>query len=35
MLSWSREDLESKRVSWRQGKRNKLDEQVYDLKEEE
>ena len=33
MLSWSRVDLESKRVSWRYGKRNKLEEQVYDLKE--
>ncbi|CAN7076126.1 unnamed protein product [Brassica oleracea var. botrytis] len=35
MLSWSRGDLESKRVSWRKGKRNKLGEQVYDLKKEE
>ncbi len=35
MLSWSRVDLESKGVSWRYGKRNKLEEQVYDLKKEE
>ena len=35
MLSWSRVDLESRRVSWRYGKRNKLEEQVYDLKKEE
>ena len=27
--------MESKRVSWRYGKRNKLEEQVYDLKKEE
>jgi len=35
VLSWSHVDLESKRVSWRYGKRNKLEEQVYDLKKEE
>ncbi|KAF3503666.1 hypothetical protein F2Q69_00044316 [Brassica cretica] len=34
VLSWSCVDLESKRVTWRYGKRNKLEEQVYDLKEE-
>ena len=34
MLSWSRVDLESKGVSWRYGKRNKLEEQVYVLKKE-
>ncbi|KAF3488782.1 hypothetical protein F2Q69_00055911 [Brassica cretica] len=33
--SWSRVDLESKRVSWRYGKKNKLEEQVYDLKKEQ
>ncbi|KAF3516632.1 hypothetical protein DY000_02058935 [Brassica cretica] len=35
VLSWSRVDLESKRVSWRKGKRNKLGSQVYDLKKVE
>ena len=35
MLSWSRVDLESKGVSCRDGKNNKLEEQVYDLKKEE
>ena len=34
MLSWNRVDLKSKRVSWRYGKRNKLEEQVYDLTKE-
>ena len=32
MLSWSRVDLESKRVSLIYGKRDKLEEQVYDLR---
>ncbi|KAF3554920.1 hypothetical protein F2Q69_00016875 [Brassica cretica] len=32
MLSWSRVDLESNGVSWRYGKKNKLEEQVNDLK---
>ena len=35
MLSWSRRDLESKRVSWRKCNMNKLGEQVYDLEEVE
>ena len=35
MLSWSRVHLESKEVSWRYGKKNKLEQQVYDLKKEE
>ncbi|KAF3536706.1 hypothetical protein F2Q69_00022237 [Brassica cretica] len=35
VLSWSRVDLESKRVPWRKGKRNKLGYQFYDLKKVE
>ena len=35
MLSWSRVDLESKIIFWRKGKKSKLEEQLYDLREDE
>ena len=35
VLSWSRVDLESKIIFWRKGKKSKLEEQLYDLREDE